>query len=661
MSSPEPGPTPRERTHARPLVRITRRALVAVGVIGTAGLIVDRRLSPSDDPSPPRPSPTSDLGQTDLPHWPSSLPVVPAVGEVDRAAFAPQEQVMGGFLVTAADLANSVSAARARYGWFSSGLWRRPTTPDNARIQENVATLAWFYSQDRSWNVYHGSPEMLVRLYASTSYYLSLQLEDGSFPDSEGNSNRAVVGFALTYLAQTSLLMEDTGWNPQLQASLDKTLLRASEWFLDPRNAAVWDSAVYTSNQVAAGLLGVALASPRLTPRQRERLAERIPVFLERSSSSVGYLYESRTVDFGYTTTVTLGDMAQLYTLTGDSTLAEAAERFFDFSSYNYLWEPDGVGHVINGAIGSRIPARFLDSTRPDDTSNTDMLALWAPRIPLSAAFVSTAEGKDRLRQEWARDPARPPVLDQVNPAYPRSVLASLSFPTESERDAALRSFRYRRENEFVEERRDATFDQTFLYVRRTTYYASAFWGRRYGDQQRSGPGFLYHPDTGTFVCSQPLPDLAWRSSATGFDEALVDLEAKRSSVQDAESVQLTVRDRPDFKRRLIWRADQIEVIVDGGRDLVEHVPLVLRDDDLVSWLTSAGSVAVTGDGEQTRVCKGVQVSRGSHRLEIEFSERSVTLHAPAATLFAADVRRVRRLDLSHRGQSVAYTLRIRP
>ncbi len=302
------------------------------------------------------------------------------------------------------------------------------------------------------------------------------------------------MGFALTYLAQTWLLMRDTGWDRGLQTSLESSLRRASAWFLDPRNDAVWASAVYTSNQVGVGLLGVALAEPGLTQTERDGLAERLPVFLERAASPAGYLYEYRSIDFGYTTTVTLGDLAQLHAHSGRAELVTSARRFFDFCTYNYLWEPDGVGHVINGGIGSRLQARYLDAVRPDDTSNTDMLALWVRDVPLAAAFVSTAEGKDQLRRAWARDPARPVPLTEVNPARPRTVLASLTFPSAADRDKALRSFRYRAESAFVEERRDPKFDQTFVYVRQPTYYTSAFWGKRQGDQQRSRPGLVLSP-----------------------------------------------------------------------------------------------------------------------------------------------------------------------
>ena len=143
---------------------------------------------------------------------------------------------MGRYAVTLPVLANSISSARGRYGWFAGGLWRRPTLPTNARIQENVATLAWFYTQERPWNGYRLSPDLLDRLNAAVQYYVSLQRDDGSFPGIDGKPNCAVVGFALVYLAQTYLLMERIAWDAGLRKSVLAAIARAADWLLDPGN-----------------------------------------------------------------------------------------------------------------------------------------------------------------------------------------------------------------------------------------------------------------------------------------------------------------------------------------------------------------------------------------------------------------------------------------
>ncbi len=52
-------------------------------------------------------------------------------------------------------------------------------------------------------------------------------------------------------------------------------------------------------------------------------------------------------------------------------------------------------------------------------------------------------------------------------------------------------------------------------------------------------------------------------------------------------------------------------------------------------------------------------VQRGSHRLDITFSERSVALREQGGTLFDPASRSLRRLDIASRDRSLAYRLRI--
>ena len=328
-----------------------------------------------------------------------------------------------------------------------------------------------------------------------------------------------------------------------------------------------------------------------------------------------------------------------------------------DFCSYNYLWEPDGSGHVINGGVASRIPARFLDSLRSDETSNTDTIALWSTLMPQADAFLTTDSGKTRLRQTWSNRTESLLALSEINPERPRSVLAGLRYPTEVNRDLALAGFPYRAETSFVEERHDATFDQHFLYVREPTYYTGAFWGTQQGTQQRSGCGFLYHPDTGTFVCTQAGSNLAWGAVGNGFDERRANLVGLRTKLPTGTRLQLTT-DR--FSRTVLYLPDRIEMVVDGERPLVETIPLVLQPADAVVWAGGADHGQPVGAGDQASWCRGITVLRESGQMHLSVPESLVRVQAESGTtLFNPPSRHVRTLLLETDTGTLRYEIRI--
>ena len=59
------------------------------------------------------------------------------------------------------------------YGFMGGGWWRTPAQPFNARVQEHVFTLSWFYANRRPWNPYYRDPALLGRLDAALEHYLT--------------------------------------------------------------------------------------------------------------------------------------------------------------------------------------------------------------------------------------------------------------------------------------------------------------------------------------------------------------------------------------------------------------------------------------------------------------------------------------------------------
>ena len=105
-------------------------------------------------------------------HAAGSLPLLAGlpVGVPDRRVFAAGEQRFAGYLVTLAPMTNDIVDTDP-YGFMGGGWWRtRRHSPFNARVQEHVFTLSWFYANQRAWNPYHRDPALLGRLDAALEH-----------------------------------------------------------------------------------------------------------------------------------------------------------------------------------------------------------------------------------------------------------------------------------------------------------------------------------------------------------------------------------------------------------------------------------------------------------------------------------------------------------
>src|SRR4051812_24335536 len=143
----------------------------------------------------------ADSARAALPPLTDLDPVAP-----DRHAFAPAEQRFAPYLATLAPLVNDINDTDdpALYGHFGGGWWRTPTGPTNARVQEHVFTLSWFYASSRRWNPYFHDKALLAALDAAIGHYLYLQHPDGSFPEYNVDEHGlAPTGFGIGYLAKT--------------------------------------------------------------------------------------------------------------------------------------------------------------------------------------------------------------------------------------------------------------------------------------------------------------------------------------------------------------------------------------------------------------------------------------------------------------------------
>src|SRR5690606_24015329 len=79
--------------------------------------------------------------------------------------FGDDELAFAYYLAHFPILANSVRMSEPDRGFIDHAVWREPDwqTRHNARVMENVLSLAFFYATDRPWNPYYAHPSVRQR------------------------------------------------------------------------------------------------------------------------------------------------------------------------------------------------------------------------------------------------------------------------------------------------------------------------------------------------------------------------------------------------------------------------------------------------------------------------------------------------------------------
>jgi hypothetical protein len=581
-----------------------------------------------------------DPARAALPPLPDLTPVAP-----DRHAFIPAEQRFAPYLATLAPLVGDIDD-QSFYGHFGGGWWRTPSGPTNARVQEHVFTLSWFYANARRWNPYHRDQALLAGLDAAIGHYLHLQHEDGSFPEySAGEHGLAPTGFGIGYLAKTLRNLRQAGALPQRQTQIKTALRTAMNWLLNTDNP-IWTPPVRYANQVMAGLAGSAVALTQLAdPGLRARLTERMLYLARYGQSPAGFFYEPTGMDVNYNFEVMLPELADYFRVTASPVAAWMAARFADWFGHVMLREPDGSGWLTYYAVSSRTSASDYDDVI-GDTDRQTLGSSFIPVAPALAAFYTSREGKAAARARWAALPGPVPVLAKQDTS-PRIITHALYpelLPSEAVKRAAIARLPYLRSRRFWELRRDTVTDQDYLFVRKPGYYAGAFFGTRASTMVKGGTGFFWHPAAGTVVHAQQTTTGCWATVlAGGLPDAAGNLVATYG------------KDRVDYRTpdsrvatTLTFTDNALRRIVHATGPATEQIPLVLRPTDTVAF---TDGTPVAYNRTVTATADGLVLRRAGATITIRWgSARPATLSTSTRTYLADATRRVHVLRIPHQG-----------
>ncbi|MDX6264669.1 MAG: hypothetical protein QOH84_6357 [Kribbellaceae bacterium] len=585
-----------------------------------------------------------------------SLPLLQPLppGAPVRRLFTPLEQRFASYLAILAPMTNDiVDTDGSTYGFMAGGWWRTPAQPFNARVQEHVFTLSWYYANARHWNPYYRDPALLARLDAALQHYLSLQNPDGSWSEyAPGERGKAPSGFGLGYLAKTLHNLRQAKALPARRAEMEVALGKGVAWFLDPANPVVWDQPFQYTNQAVAGVAGSALTLTLLPDRAMwQRLEERIRYVARWAQSPAGFFYDPRGMDINYNFEVMLPELAELHLLTKNPALVSMTRKFTDWFGYNLLREPDGSGWLTYYAVSDRTATAYYDDVIPDP-DRTNLASLFIPSVPELAAFFTTREDRAATRAVWAADPAPVPLLAKQDTS-PR-IIAHAPYgerlPSRDAKRAAITRIPYLRRDNFTALRRDEVENQDYLYVRRPGLYLGAFFGTRAGSSVKAGPGFLWHPKAGTIIHSQQTVTGCWGTIRAG------KADSDSNLVAEYPSKDLVRYRSADVATELIIGRSHVVRRVTAGSAATEQVPLVLQPGDEVFF---SDGTAVPYNESRTATADGLTIRRDRTTITISWTGvRPASLSTSTRTYLRDQRRRIHVLRIPHEG-SLETTIRL--
>jgi hypothetical protein len=575
-------------------------------------------------------------GQSSSPNrWPKVPPV--DFSRLKASDFTDDELTLPNYLANFHKVANSIVETGENRGFIDVAVWRnaQDNKPYNARIMENILSLAFFYSTQRPWNQYYGSPAVRVRLEAALDFWCRIQSPDGRFSEyGPERWNLAATAFATKFMGETLSLLQK---GPPIDKSLLDRVVKADRKAI---HFVLTDPDFYKhgkdftnqfTNVWAGGLAYLALyRDPQLESLLRQRIIQDSSIF----QSPVGYFYEARGPDWGYNLGTHHSNLWMSWHYSRGTALGKVLvdeeRKFVEWLAYNAVREPDGSGFTLNRAIETRQRKPFIDAESISRSLEDQGQRLLSSEVVLARAFAPTTEEvrgnrmtqRARLGANWP--PSNGLAVGAFSTFSPYAFLHRSHvrwFPNEAQRKAALsqlpclgRKFNHQR----VDERERLIF----TFVHRPTYYAIFNSGPHLTSQQRYGLGLLWNPDMGSVLQSQTGTNNATWGTVLGqnlipFEGDTLNAEFKISDRtigplagnRDLPSGAVTIKyEFPDQgEKTLTFTESEIVVDVQHSGAFREQIPLVL------------------GNGESLKITPGqVLLRRGTEVFSISF-DRQVT------------------------------------
>lgn len=443
---------------------------------------------------------------------------LPEVKPVDLAKLSPtdfsdEDIDLPYYLFHFHTVANAVESTGPNRGFIHINVWRRSDEAYNARVMENILSLAWFYCADRKWNPYRGDPALRARLEAALDFWTREQLPDGQFPQSgPGQGDLAATAFASKFVGEALILLHSgPPIDPSILAKTEAADRRAIETVLTQPKMYTYGSK-YENQFGGVWVGGLEYFAIHPDPGLRA-LWEKV---FNQSGGDLqgpaGYYYEKRGPDFEYTMDTHGHNSRQIWpwlrgTPLGDKLIASDA-AWFDWLAYNAPPEPDGAGFILNRAIETRQRAAAFASYETPLGESIPLVRAFSESVEERAA--RSARKRAALAAAWPQ--VAPLQLGEMTAFSPYVFLHRRShewLPSTVERNAARALLPVNARDHFTQQRRDSNQNVVFTFARRPAYYAAFTSGKIITTQQRYGLGLLWTPKLGAVLQSQTGSDPA--------------------------------------------------------------------------------------------------------------------------------------------------------
>jgi hypothetical protein len=551
---------------------------------------------------------------------------------VKPGMFADDELDLPYYVAHFARLANAVVEEGPDRGFIRIAVWRneKDNQPYNARIMENILSLAYFYTVNRPWNPYYGAPGLRDRLEATLDFWVRIQSPEGAFSEYKPQGwNLAATAFATKFMGQTLRLLEKgPPLDPELMKRVRSAQRKAIHFVLtDP---AFLEHGRNYSNQFTNVWPGaLAWLSQHKDAEIESLLQKRIAKSATEFQSPAGYFYEAGGPDWAYNFGTHHSNLLGAWFYANGTPLGkhilEEERRFFEWVSYNVA--PDGDYWVLNRGVETRrlMPVVGFSYRFP-----------LAEHVPEARAFVPTREDVERRTAEKRRRFVETwPKVDPL-PVGKFSAYSPYVFlhreqpqyaPSSEEKKAAAALMPVNARREFIHQRMDKRHPIVFTYVRRPGYYVAFNSGKQITRQQRLGLGLLWTPDGGVILQSQTnRSNEAWGTRGAGKAQVYEagDVHATFSTgtpepgARDLESQTLTVEYHLGESgwKRVVFERDRIRVLIEHPGEFIEQIPALGSGPRLepASWSLEDTEIEVAG--------KRLRVLRLAGRDRLEYSIR---------------------------------------
>ncbi len=531
-------------------------------------------------------------------------------------------------------LANSVIEEGPNRGFIDISVWRGEddNRPYNARVMENILSLAYFYTKDRPWNVYYHHPQLKKRLQAALNFWCNSQNEDGRFSEYGPEKwNLPGTAFATKFMGETLRLLIEDG-------TLDNTLLqrvshhdrKAIEAVLN--DPSLWSHGKKYTNQYSNVWAG-SLAYLNLFPDDdlKAKLVDRIQKSMDTFQSPAGYFYERSGPDWQYNMGTHHSNLWMSWHYARGTDLEEMflqkEKRWYEWLSYNAVPEPNSNDFILNRAIETRqrkthfhrehIPTGAEGNLGDDEIESTPL----AQKVKIARAYCTTKsiltedikQARVKLREQWPHM-AKLPVGD-FRAFSPYAFLHRDHirwFPTNEQKEEAKAHIPFFAKETFIHQRVDNRHPIAFTYIKTPHYYAAFNSGEVLHSQQQYGLGLLWNKSIGAVLQSQTgSHDLAWGTRPLDQSDVYEAKSFHPTFTLEHEEIQpeagchdfpfspltITYPLADKGQKRITLSSGKIHVHIQHTGEFMEHLPLLVSDYETMQ-VSSNGIRVLFGDKE---------------------------------------------------------------